>query len=401
MAKGTPAIVEPAVLKWARESAGYTIQDIAKRFSKDPSEISAWESDNPEKRPYMGQLRDLSNIYKRPLSDFFLPEPPQESPIPHDFRRSPGSVAGLYTPNLRKQLRFARERQDLARALSEEFPQESATSFTEKVSATINPEEVGQLIRSLARLPSSPQNQTGNDRIAYNFWRRSLEAIGILVFQFEKVPSEEVWGFSIAERPFPVIAINIDLSPNARTFTMLHELAHILLGENGICDIDDSTPRGQAELRIEAFCNHAAAAALMPKAEFLAHPTVASRKGPTTDWNDIEIYQIAKSFGTSREAVVRRLLTFNRTTKEFYEMKRAEYQAQYLAQENRAEESPQGPFARDYAQRAVSNLGTNFVGLVLNSYHDKLLTLADTAKYLDVRPHKVRKVRELTLRRED
>ena len=71
----------------------------------------------------MGQLRDLANLYKRPLSDFFLPEPPQESPIPHDFRRAPGSIAGLYTPDLRKQLRFARERQDLARALSEEFPE--------------------------------------------------------------------------------------------------------------------------------------------------------------------------------------------------------------------------------------------------------------------------------------
>lgn len=401
MAKGAPTIVESSVLKWAREDAGYTIHDLAKRFSKDPSEISAWEGADPEKRPYMGQLRSLANLYKRPLSDFFLPEPPQESPIPHDFRRSPGAVAGLYTPDLRKQLRFARERQDLARALSEELPQEPVPSFTRKISPATDPEKVGELIRSLLRISSSPQNQTGNGRTAYNLWRRRLEATGILVFQFEKIPSEQVWGFSISERPFPVIAINIDLSLNARTFTMLHELTHILLGENGICDIDDSTPRGQAELRIEAFCNHASAAALMPKEEFLAHSIVASRNEPAINWNDIEIDQIARSFGTSREAAVRRLLTFNRTTKDFYEMKRAEYHAQHLAQKSREEQLQKKPFRRDYAQRAISNLGTNFVGLVLNSYHDKLLSLADTAKFLEVRPHKVRKVRELTLRSED
>lgn len=401
MAKGAPTIVESSVLKWAREAAGYTIHDLARRFSKDADEISAWESDDPEKRPYMRQLRELANLYKRPLSDFFLPEPPQESPIPHDFRRSPGSVAGLYTPDLRKQLRFARERQDLSRALSEELTHESIPSFTHKISTDTAPEKVGQLIRSILHISSSPQNQTGNDRTVYNFWRRRLEATGILVFQFEKIPSEQVWGFSIAERPFPVIAVNVDLSPNARTFTMLHELTHILLGENGICDIDDSTPRGQAELRIEIFCNHAAAAALMPKSDFLAHPVVASRQEPAIDWTDIEIFQIAKSFGTSREAAVRRLLTFNRTTNEFYEMKRAEYHAQYLAQINREEQLQKKPFRRDYAQRAVSNLGTKFVGLVLSSYHDKLLSLADTAKFLEVRPHKVSKVRELTLRSED
>jgi transcriptional regulator with XRE-family HTH domain len=188
MAKGTPAIVEPSVLRWARESAGYTIHDLAKRFSKDPEEIRGWESDDQEKRPYMGQLRDLANLYKRPLSDFFLPEPPEESPIPHDFRRSPGSVAGLYTPDLRKQLRFASERQVLARALREEVPQESIPPFTQKITATTDPEKVGQLIRSIAQISFSIQNQTGNDRPAYNLWRRSLDALGILIFQFEKIP---------------------------------------------------------------------------------------------------------------------------------------------------------------------------------------------------------------------
>jgi Zn-dependent peptidase ImmA (M78 family) len=246
----------------------------------------------------------------------------------------------------------------------------------------------------------SEQSQTGNGRFAYNLWRRSIETLGILIFQFEKIPSNEVWGFSLAERPFPVIAINIYLSPNARTFTMIHELVHILSTENGICDIDDYTPRGAQELRIEVFCNHAAAAALMPKPEFLNHPIVVTRSGPATDWEDGEISQIAISFGTSREAAVRRLLTFNRTTKEFYLLKRAQYQAQYLAQKEQNIEAPDTPFARDYAQRAISNLGQTFVGLILNSYHDKLITLADAAKYLDVRPQKVRRVQQLTIRRQ-
>ena len=396
MPKGIPAIVEPSVLQWARESAGFTIEDLAKRFKKDPGEILAWETENSDHKPFLGQLRDLANLYKRPLSDFYLPEPPQERPLPHDFRRSPGDVAGIYTPDLRKQLRFARERQELARALSEDL-NESLSTFKKKVTLDSNPESVGDSIRALLKVKYSDQCQVGDDRAGYLFWRERIEQAGILIFQFEKVSTDEVWGFSLAERPLTIIAINIGLSPNGRTFTMLHELVHILLGKNSICDIDDYTPRPPEELRIEIFCNHAAAAALMPETEFLNHPVVATRPGKATDWQDDEIQNIARSFGTSREAAVRRLLTFNKTTKGFYRERRAQYQAQYKDQKKKT--APNTPFARDYAQRAVSNLGHGFTGLILTSYNEKLITLADAAQYLDVRPHKVRKVQELALRR--
>jgi hypothetical protein len=56
-------------------------------------------------------------------------------------------------------------------------------------------------------------------------------------------------------------------------------------------------------------------------------------------------------------------------------MQRAGYQAQHLALKNREEQLQKKPFLRGYARRAISNLGTTFAGLVLNSYHDKLLGL--------------------------
>ncbi len=88
MSKRIPALVEPTVLVWARETAGYSIDDVAAKLKKEPETIEAWESG--EQRPFMGQLRRLSEIYKRSISDFYLPVPPQEPSIPHDFRRAPG-----------------------------------------------------------------------------------------------------------------------------------------------------------------------------------------------------------------------------------------------------------------------------------------------------------------------
>lgn len=398
MGKRVPALVEPSVLVWARESAGYTVEDIAQRFDKDPEFILAWEKGKTH--PYVGQLRDLANFYKRVISDFYLPEPPEERPIPHDFRRSPGEIAGRYSPELRKQLRFARERQELADALydilGEEIP-----AFTHSAVVSDDPEEVGEKIRLILDVSVEEQARWGDGYGALKAWRQRIEQQGVLVFQFEKVNADEAWGFSITDNAFPVICVNVDLAPNGRTFTILHEFTHLLLGESSICDIDDFTPRGKNELRLEVFCNHVAAAALMPQMHFLKHEIVRSKIGAATDWGDDEIEAIANHFGASREAVVRRLLTFERTTQAFYQEKRAFYRAQRAAhklrQRERSKES-EASFGRDYARRAISNLGGNFVHLILNSYREGQITLADAAKYLEVRAPKVQKVQELVLR---
>ena len=36
--------INPAMLRWAREQAGYSVEEAASRMKRDPAEISAWES---------------------------------------------------------------------------------------------------------------------------------------------------------------------------------------------------------------------------------------------------------------------------------------------------------------------------------------------------------------------
>lgn len=260
----------------------------------------------------MGQLRRLADIYKRPISDFYLPQPPRERAIPHDFRRSPGEVAGVYSPALRQQLRLARERRDLALALYEEIGEKLAT-IDRHVSVTTDTEVVGEQVRELLDVDFADQKRWGDGRPAYNAWRRHIEALGVLVFQYDNVVPNEAWGFSIVDGALPVIGINRKLAPNGRTFTMLHEFVHVLLGESSICDIDDYTPRNVAELRVEVFCNRVAAAALMPRRAFRAHEVIQVHPNGTIQWDDNEIRALARTFGVSREAAVRRLETFEST----------------------------------------------------------------------------------------
>lgn len=394
MAKRVQAFVEPALLVWARETAGYSVAEVAERLDKDPQVVAAWEEKGSEQRPLMGQLRKLANLYKRSLSDFYLPAPPKERPIPHDFRRAPGEVAQVYSPGLRRQLRLAQERRELALALYEELD-ELSPSFSERISMSADPEAVGTRVRDMLGIEFEEQRRWGDGYPAYNAWRRRLEALGVLVFQFENVPSEEAWGFSLVEKNLPVVGINRKLAANGRTFTMLHEFVHVLLDGGSICDIDDFSPRAPSEMRIEVFCNHVAAASLMPRRLFIDHEAI---KGHPSDrfWTDDEIRSVSRTFGVSREAAVRRLLTFNLTDQSFYVSKRSQYLRELEEQQQRKREtSKDKEIRRNMPREAIINLGRSYVRLVLQNYNDERITLMDASQYLGVRPEKVRNVEEL------
>jgi transcriptional regulator with XRE-family HTH domain len=78
MAKNVPAIVEKGVLEWARLSAGYTVDEAARKLKIKPKSVEDWESGG--KRPSIGQVRNMATVYKRPFHFFFLGAPRRTLP---------------------------------------------------------------------------------------------------------------------------------------------------------------------------------------------------------------------------------------------------------------------------------------------------------------------------------
>ncbi len=80
--------IEPTVLRWARESAGMSVEDVAARMKRQAREIEAWEDGTGV--PTYSQLESLAyKHYKRPLAVFFLPAPPKEHKPRQEFRTLP------------------------------------------------------------------------------------------------------------------------------------------------------------------------------------------------------------------------------------------------------------------------------------------------------------------------
>jgi Zn-dependent peptidase ImmA (M78 family)/transcriptional regulator with XRE-family HTH domain len=390
-ARSTEALVEPAILIWARTSAGLTVDEAAQRLQTKSEKLAGWENGNGS--PSMGQLRRMAQVYKRLLSDFYLPAQPDEAPLPHDFRRLPGEVAHRYSRALRYQLRQSRDRRNLALDLASEL--DSPIPTLPQVELGRDPEQAGTSVRDLLGISVETQLAWHNERRSYNAWRAAIEHAGVLVFQATGIALTEILGFSLSERPLPVIGVNRKLAPNGRTFTLLHEFVHVLLGTSSICDIEEEVLRPPEEQRPEVYCNAVAAAALVPLTDLRSHKVVASSR-VAREWTDDELATLGRTFGASNEVILRRLLTAGLATQAFYVSRRAMWRRLFDATPRKTDEDMD--FKRNMPQEVVSDLGRPFTRLVLDSYENAQTSLADVSRYLGLRAQQVEKVRALMAR---
>ena len=354
MAKRVRALAKPELLVWARESAGYEVDEAAKKLQQKPERLAAWESEG-DVWPTINQLRTIARVYRRPLSVFYLQEVPRQFQVLRDFRRLPGDGLRRYSPELMHQMRLAQQRRRLALELLDDID-EAPVAFELAATLEQDPEALGADIRRYLDIPYAQQVKWRDGRVAFNTWRGKVEAFGVLVFQMESVAPDEVSGFAISEPILPVIAVSKKNTPFARrTFSLLHELTHLMLRESGVSDLDVDAARPPEDQRVEVFCNHVAAATLMPRERFLAEEVMHTRSG-RADWPDDEIEELAKQYSVSREAVVRRLLTFDRTTEAFYQTKRDQYGAEREAQRARERARLQDQdFRRNPPQEALKS----------------------------------------------
>lgn len=385
MTKRSKAIVKGAVLAWARTSAGYALDEAAAKLGIEAAQLEAWEGEHDENQPSIPQLRKAANLYKRPLAVFYLPEPPLTFQAMSDFRRLPDFGPSRFSPGLTLDIRVAHQRRELALEMLADVD-ERPPAFALATSLAGKPEEAGAAIRTALGITPKLQANWRDDLTAFRAWRSRIEGLGVLVFQASRIESGEASGFAYWADVLPFMVVNSKDAYSRRTFSLLHELAHLMLHQSGVSDLDAEGARlGDAE-RIEVFCNQVAAAALMPLDLFLAEPIVASRGVGLHEWSDEAIGALAATFSVSREAIVRRLLTFRRTSDGFYTRKRAQYAREFQAQQQRNREKAEGkPIPRNMPRETLATFGRSFVRMVLDNYHADRLSLSDVSGYLGVK----------------
>jgi Zn-dependent peptidase ImmA (M78 family)/transcriptional regulator with XRE-family HTH domain len=374
MPRSADALVKPEMLVWARESAHLDLARAAQKMGVDIERLETWESG--QGRLTVKQLRKLAHIYRQPFAAFYLPIPPEDRiPKLTDYRTLPSGVVGEFSYDLTIEIRAALDRRGIMLELLRDSGVQPP-AFNLHASLEEDMENLGRRIREFLGVTLEQQVSWRNNRLAFNAWRDGAERAGVLVFQARGVEVTEMRGFSVSEHPLPVILVNRKDAYAGRVFSLLHEAIHLALHRNGICDLAMGL-RSPEEQRVEVFCNHVAGAVIAPAHALLDCSEVRAAKGQQ-EWPDEVLSKLARTFGTSREAILRRLLILGLTTSQFYERKRAQY----------AEELRQLPRRRGFAPPATDALsvaGKPFARTVLDSFYAGRITASDVADYLGVR----------------
>jgi hypothetical protein len=114
--------VNPAILVWARESAGLAVEDAAKRLAfgdskSESGEQKLLELERGARLPTQTQLGRIAKTYRRPLLAFYMTAPPRKGPRGEDFRSTGAELSPRDNALLDALLRDVKARQEMVRGL--------------------------------------------------------------------------------------------------------------------------------------------------------------------------------------------------------------------------------------------------------------------------------------------
>ena len=365
--------VQPSVLTWARTSLGLSLEDVAKKLKRSTDVIVSWEAG--ESAPTYAQLEKLAyDIYHRPLASFFLPTPPEEASPQHEFRTLPQTDLASLAVDTHLHLRRGHAFQLALRELYGDRnpnPNPIWRSVRLRLAAPISSQATE--IRDVLRISLEEQRSWGADDVALKKWRSAVEASGAFVFK-SSFEQRDISGFCLTDPEFPVIYLNNSVAKTRQSFSLIHELAHLLLNVNGLSKFGENYAEFLPipDRNVERFCNAIAAEVLMPSEDFDFATRHLPARGSGID--DSHFASIARRYSVSREAVARRLLDAGRITQALYEERAAVWAKQKGTTSG-----------GNYYSTQSQYLSYKFARDVIGRYYNQQITTEQAAEFLGMK----------------
>lgn len=263
--------VNPDILIWARETAGYDVLEAAKKLqihdTKSTSAVEKLEAYEKGKHLSRSLLLRMAKQYRRPLLIFYLKEPPRKGERGEDFRTLHADLDPSEDAIVDALVRDIKVRQSIVREALITEGETDELVFVDSCSMEPGIEPVVSAIREITRIDIQQYRNSPNQDEAFKYLRSRIESIGVFTILAGNLGSYHTnldtkifRGFALSDDIAPFIVINDQDSKTAWSFTLMHEVAHLWLGVTGISG-------ATAERTIERFCNDVASEILLPEAE--------------------------------------------------------------------------------------------------------------------------------------
>lgn len=305
--------VQPEMLRWALDRSG--MRSDSQRYER----FLRWATGDGS--PTFRQLEDFARATHAPLGYLFLSEPPVEKvPIP-DFRTVGGTGIDQPSADLLDTIHAAQRRQDWYRDYANDRGFEPL-SFIASVTVDAPVVEVAATIRDRLSFAVDRRSQFSNAEDALRQLIDAVERLGVLVMisgivggnTHRKLDPNEFRGFALSDPLAALVFVNGTDTKAAQIFTLVHEVAHLWLGESAL---SDAAMAATSQNDHERWANAVAAEVLVPlqslRSEYCGSPT------------EQEAQRLARLYRVSTLVILRRFFDAS-----FFEWD--EYRSRYRAE---------------------------------------------------------------------
>ena len=356
------------ILRQSREQIGLSLSVVAKKVAK----ISDMEKG--DKKPTFKQLDTLANLYKLPRWVFIsdqLPEKYQFDKAIPAFRKFSDSNADVFSDHkVRSVIARVEGFRELILELREDMGEAVSVFKPPALSKKDTFDDLSGQIRNWLKI--------SGQRPDFLKWKEILEEKNVFIFLTSKykgwshVDKALLRGLAIYHQKLPIIIINDSDSKKAQSFTLFHELGHLLRKESAIDDW------GDYHQQVERWCDELAGSVLMPDGQF-------RNAACNTNLDDLdEIKSIACDFQVSAYACLVRLRQLRLIDQDDYLRFEAQLASEYRKLRKKLKESAGGP-ARKRPQEVLKQYGNIYAKAIFQSYHNKEIGLHKLCQAFDLK----------------
>ncbi|MHB9134578.1 MAG: ImmA/IrrE family metallo-endopeptidase [Armatimonadota bacterium] len=376
----------PAILRWAREAGGYSLEDIAHLVHRPVDEVNAWE--RGEAALTYRQLEKIANKVKRPVAVFFLAEVPTDPPLPADHRTLPQHHAGVFTPETLLAFREARNTLAEMRELLELLEYDLVYALPEWTLHD-DPARQAAILRAQLDIPLATQIACADHYKAMDLWRSVLFDHGVVI-QFFPIPLKDVRAFCLFDHSLAAIGLSSKDADYARIFSLFHEVCHLCLGRPGVSGEMRRVAVGRsADAHLEQYCDRFAAAFLLPEHE--ADVQSALEQFGATPTRE-HARRLENRFKVSKYVILRRAYDLGKIASNLFWMLFDEWRQEDARLERRSA-------GGDYVNTRLNQVGKRMSTLVFDALDQGLITTYDASKLLSLNPKHFPRIRRSALER--
>ena len=363
---------------------GVTMAFLSQRTGYTEERVRSWLDTANDAFPTINQAKGIAKVLKVPFAGLYMSKdnlPVKQLPSLRNLRTLPYEVP-IDDSSLNLAVAELIHFHDFLTSSESEMDIDAVPLSLPTILDTANVSDYATAIRAFFDLKLDDQFKLTSPRQFYLYVRQKIESNGIFVHCFTGVDVEIARGISIYNDTAPIIGINDNDRYPAKTFSIIHELVHIIKRQSTLCNEMVSSFSSSSE---EVFCNAIAGEVLVPTASLNAYLT--AKKISAISLDDIEI--MASRFSISKEVVVRRLLDTKRFTQDEYDTFANEIRQNFLQQreaekiarkEGRGQQIP-----KNVSREAVDKTSPTICKILLIGYIDGYFSKQEVSGFLGIK----------------